>query len=151
MRVDLTKRQWFPLGVSRDGASFTTVNTQEGPLNLFIGHLVTTTNSDVSVTLIRDPDTGITYADVHNPTTSPDSVTLSVPVSTYLAAKQTQKVRVPAKSTVRLALSTADERLRVPADRFGHSTLVRLWFTRVARKVRLPDLIGRYLESLQTP
>ncbi|HEY3416195.1 MAG TPA: Ig-like domain-containing protein, partial [Armatimonadota bacterium] len=106
VKVDLTNNQWFPLGATSDGVSYTTVNTKEGPLNLLIGNLVTTTNTDVSITLIRDPDTGITYADVHNPTSSTASVTLNVPVSTFIACVQTHNVSVPAESTVRVTLRT---------------------------------------------
>ncbi|MHB9022786.1 MAG: Ig-like domain-containing protein [Armatimonadota bacterium] len=106
VKVDVTNSQWFPLGVTSDGASYTTVNPKGGALSLFIGHLVTTTNTDVSITLIRDPDTGISFADVHNPTSSTAAVTLSVPVSTYIACVQTHNVSVPAQSTVRVTLRT---------------------------------------------
>jgi hypothetical protein len=102
-KVDLARKQWFPLGV-RDGAAYTTVDTAEGEHQLYIGNLVTADNADLVLTLVPDNADGKTCLDVHNPTAQSVTTNVAVPVATFLAAKQAHNVTVPAGASVRVEL-----------------------------------------------
>ncbi|MHB9133371.1 MAG: hypothetical protein ACYDBB_20075 [Armatimonadota bacterium] len=102
-KVDLERKQWFPLGVWQ-GAAYTTVNTKEGDHTLYLGNLLTTDNPDVTLTLLPANADGITYVEIHNPTDKDLTVTVNVPVSTFLAAKQSVQAAVGRTSSERIAL-----------------------------------------------
>jgi hypothetical protein len=99
-KVDLGKKEWYPLGIWQ-GAAYTEVDTKAGDQRLYIGNVVTADNPEVWVTLLPDNADGKTYVEVHNPTEGDLQVTVSVPVATWLAAKQAVKVAVPRESSVR--------------------------------------------------
>ncbi|HEY3418666.1 MAG TPA: hypothetical protein VGM23_17455, partial [Armatimonadota bacterium] len=101
--VDLARKQWFPLGVWQ-GAAYTTIDTTAGEHQLFIGNLVTADNPDVLLTLLPDNADGNTYVEVHNPTEKAVQVTVSVPVATFLAGKQSVPVTVERGGSRRIPL-----------------------------------------------
>ncbi len=102
-KVDLAKNEWYPLGVWQ-GAAYTTLDTKPGEQKLYIGNVVTADNPDVWVTLLPSNADGKTYVEVHNPTDTDLQVTVTLPVATFLAAKQEVEVAVPKMSTVRVEL-----------------------------------------------
>lgn len=102
-KVDLARNEWYPLGVWQ-GAALTTVDTKPGEQRLYIGNVVTADNPDVFVTLLPANADGKTYVEVNNPTDAEVTVTVTVPVATFLAGKQETKLTVPKLSTVREAL-----------------------------------------------
>ena len=102
-KVDLAKNEWYPLGVWQ-GAAWTTVDTKAGDQKLYIGNLVTVDNADVWLTLLPSNADGKAYVEVHNPNEVDLPVTVSVPVATFLAAKQEIKIRVPKMSSISVEL-----------------------------------------------
>lgn len=88
------------------GWAYTLVDTRVGDHDLPFGNLVTTPNRELLLTYLRDADTGKAWVDVHNPTTTDLTSTVSVPATTFLAAAQTVPVTVPRGSTVRVQLAT---------------------------------------------
>jgi hypothetical protein len=97
-KVDLTRKQWFPLGVW-NGATLTTLDASEGDHDLFIGNIATCDNSDVFLTLIRNGET--TSFEVHNPTNHDITVTVKVGTSTFLANAGKQTISVPKMNSFR--------------------------------------------------
>ena len=104
-QVDLVRQEWYPMAPWQ-GAAYTLVDARTGDHDLLFGNLVTTPNPDLLLTFLRDADTGKAWVDVHNPTTGDITSTVSVPLTTFLAAAQTREVTVPHGSTVRVQLST---------------------------------------------
>ncbi len=102
-KVDLTKHEWYPLGVWQ-GAAWTTADLRAGEQKLYIGNVVTADNPEIWLTLLPANADGKTYVEVHNPTEADLQVTVSVPVTTFLAQKQQVPVAVPRLSSVRVAL-----------------------------------------------
>jgi hypothetical protein len=102
-KVDPAKNEWYPLGVWQ-GAACTTIDTTAGEQKLYIGNLVTADNADVWLTLLPGNADGKTCVEVHNPNEADLPVRVSVPVATFLAAKQEITIRVPKMSSVRVEL-----------------------------------------------
>jgi hypothetical protein len=102
-KVDLARNEWYPLGVWQ-GAAYTTLDASAGDQDLFIGNPVVADNADVWLTLLPNNADGKTYVEVHNPTATDSSVTIRVPVATFLAGKQEVKVRVPRMDSARVEL-----------------------------------------------
>jgi len=103
-KVDLERKEWYPLGVWQ-GAAFTTLDTTEGDHRLYLGNLVTTDNPDLVLTLLPANADGSTLLDVHNPTDRAATAKVRVPVTTFLAKAQEREVTVPPMSSIRLTLS----------------------------------------------
>ena len=102
-RVDLQRRQWFPLGVW-NGATYTTVAPADGNQDLFIGNLLTCGNPELFLTLLPANADGKVYADVHNPTDNEITTEVTVPVASFLAAAQRVPVVVAPGSSLRVEL-----------------------------------------------
>ncbi|MHB9022577.1 MAG: hypothetical protein ACYC7E_00150 [Armatimonadota bacterium] len=102
-RVDIAKKQWFPLGVWQ-GAAYLSLDTTEGDQQLYIGNLVTADNPDVFLTLLPANADGKVYVEVHNPTEKAVPVTVTVPVTTFLASKQNVQVTVEGGCSKRVEL-----------------------------------------------
>jgi hypothetical protein len=102
-RVDLTRKQWFPIGVW-DGAAYIALDPALGEQNLFIGNLLTADNPDVFLTLLPANADGKTYVEVHNPTEKEVTTKVNVQVATFLADKQEQTVTVAGGASVNVEL-----------------------------------------------
>jgi hypothetical protein len=103
-KVDLTRKQWFPIGVW-DAAAYTILQPSLGEQNIFIGNLVTADNPDVFLTLLPGNADGKTYVEVHNPTEKEVKTKVTVPVFTFLANKQEKSVTIPPGASVNLELN----------------------------------------------
>ncbi len=101
--VDLEHPTWRPLGI-RDGIGYATLDLRDGAHRYYLGNLVACDHQDVEVTLLPHNADGITAVEVHNPTEKPVTVTVRVPVATFLADKQAVTLTVPAGATTRMNL-----------------------------------------------
>ncbi|HEY3396822.1 MAG TPA: hypothetical protein VGM19_04100 [Armatimonadota bacterium] len=102
-KLDLTAREWFPLGVWKD-TTYTTVDLKTGPQKLYVGNVVTCNQPEMWLTLLPANADGKTYVEAHNPTAGELTVQVTVPVASFLAAQQTVSATVPAGASVRLEL-----------------------------------------------
>jgi len=103
-RVDLERKQWFPLGVW-DGAAYMALDPALGEQKLFVGNLVTADNPDVFLTLLPANADGTTHVEAHNPTEKEVTTKVNVPVATFLAGKQEQTVTIPPGESVTVELT----------------------------------------------
>ena len=103
-RVDLERKQWFPLGVW-DGAAYMALDPALGEQKLFIGNLVAADNPDVFLTLLPANADGTTHVEAHNPTEKEVTTKVNVPVATFLAGKQEQTVTIPPGESVTVELT----------------------------------------------
>lgn len=102
-RVDLQRKEWFPLGVW-NGATYTTIDTRDGETRWSIGNVVTSDHPDLFLTLLPANADGSTVVDVHNPTDKAVTAKVRIPLDTFLAKKQEKDVTVPAMASVQVAM-----------------------------------------------
>lgn len=101
--IDFGRNEWKPLDVI-DGALYTTLDTQRGDHDLYIGNLLACDHPDLRLTLLPANADGRTVIKVHNPTETAITANIFVALDSFLAKPQVVEAAVLPKSSVIIRL-----------------------------------------------